>query len=116
MNRIRKSPTVQYSVQVRLPGGRAPGVEAVCGELQADRIMTERMTRTVLVVFIPAPSDEPIPGAHFVHSRPDIWLRVGTGVLRAEFCVGQCSQVDLVSARFLFLEGLMRLSINAKGG
>jgi len=25
-------------------------------------------------------------------------------------------QVDLVLARFLFLEGLMRLSINAKGG
>jgi len=62
------------------------------------------------------PSYKPIPGAHLVQSRPDIRLRVGTGVLRAEFRPGQCGQVDLLSARFLFLEGLMRLSINAKGG
>ena len=70
----------------------------------------------VFIVFIPAPLDKPIPGAHLVQPRPDIQLRVGTGVLRAEFRPGQRSQVDLVSARFLFLEGLMRLSINAKGG
>ena len=61
-------------------------------------------------------SYEPIPGAHLVQPRPDIRLRVGTGVLRAEFRPGQRSPVDLLSARFLFLEGLMRLSINAKGG
>ena len=42
----------------------------------------------VFVVFIPAPLDEPIPGAHFVQSRPNIRLRVGTGVLRAEFRPG----------------------------
>ena len=36
--------------------------------------------------------------------------------MRAKFRPGQRSQVDLLSARFLFLEGLMRLSINAKGG
>ena len=86
--------------------------ESIAGRQDNDRENDE----PVFVIFIPAPLNEPIPGAHLVQSRPDIRLRVGTGVLRAEFCVGQCSQVDLVSARFLFLEGLMRLSINAKGG
>jgi len=39
--------------------------------------------------------DEPIPGAHLVQSRPDIRLRVGTGVLRAEFRRGQCGQAGV---------------------
>lgn len=49
----------------------------------------------VFVVFIPAPLDEPIPGAHLVQSRPDIRLRVGTGVLRTEFRPGQRGQARL---------------------
>ena len=97
MKRIRKSPSAQYSVQVHLPGRRAPGVEAVCGELQGGRITTERMTsRFLLFSSQPLygsfhreqPLDEPIPEAHLVQSRPDIQLRVGIGVLRAEFRPG----------------------------
>jgi len=39
-------------------------------------------------------------------------LQINRVTLNAE----KRGQVNLVSARFLFLEGLMRLSINAKGG
>jgi len=67
---------------------RASGVEPVCGELQADRITTERMTKPVVAVFIPALLDKPVPGSHLVQSRPDIRLQVRTGVLRAEFRPG----------------------------
>ena len=41
------------------------------------------------------PSYKPIPGAHLVQSRPDIRLRVGTGVLRAEFRPGQRAQAGI---------------------